>query len=328
MLEFDWPWAFAGLLLPLLAWRLLPRASDAGGTALRMPFYAEVVAVAGQASGSGLRARVWLSALAYLLLCVAAARPQWVGEIEMPPQSGRDLMLAVDVSGSMAAEDMAVAGRRVDRLQAVKVVIGDFLERRVGDRVGMILFGQAAYQITPLTFDRNSVRHQLETSSVGLAGRETAIGDAIGLAVKRLRERPAQQRVLILLTDGVNTTGALQPLEAAELARVHQVRVYTVAFGADAQRGPFGISLPSAEIDEATLQKIAADTGGRFFRARNTAELAGIYSELDRLEPVEEEADPIRPRQELFHYPAAAALLLMLLGLLLPQRRIVAGAVT
>ena len=151
MLEFDWPWAFAGLLLPLLAWRLLPRAPDAGGTALRMPFYAVVVAVAGQASGSGLRARVWLPALAYLLLCVAAARPQWVGEIEMPPQSGRDLMLAVDVSGSMAAEDMAVAGRRVDRLQAVKVVIGDFLERRVGDRVGMILFGQAAYQITPLT---------------------------------------------------------------------------------------------------------------------------------------------------------------------------------
>lgn len=328
MLEFDWPWAFFALLLPLLAWWLLPRALDAGGTALRMPFYAEVVAIAGHASRSGARARVWLPTLAYLLLCVAAARPQWMGEIEMPPQSGRDLMLAVDVSGSMAAEDMAVAGRRVDRLQAVKVVIGDFLERRVGDRVGMILFGQAAYQITPLTFDRNSVRHQLDTSSVGLAGRETAIGDAIGLAVKRLRERPAQQRVLILLTDGVNTTGALQPLEAAELARVHQVRVYTVAFGADAQRGPFGISLPSAEIDEATLQKISADTGGRFFRARNTAELAGIYAELDRLEPVDEAAEPIRPRQELFHYPAAAVLLLMLLGLVWPPRRIVAGAVS
>lgn len=317
MLEFAWPWAFAAVLLPVLTWRLLPRASSGGGAALRVPFYAELVGLSGQAKGGGLRARLWLPLLAYLLLCTAAAKPQWVGEPEAPPQSGRDLMLAVDVSGSMAAEDMSVAGRRVDRLQAVKIVVGDFLERRVGDRLGLILFGQQAYQVTPLTFDRYSVRHQLDTSAVGLAGRETAIGDAIGLAVKRLRERPAQQRVLILLTDGVNTTGALQPLQATELAQAHQVRVYTVAFGSDGQRGPFGMTLPTAEIDEATLQKIADATGGRFFRARNTSELAGIYAELDRLEPIEQAGEQIRPRQELFVYPAAAALALVLLALLL-----------
>lgn len=316
MLEFAWPLAFAALPLPLLAW-LLPRARSGGGAALRVPFYAELMGLSGRASGGGLHARLWLPLLAYALLCAAAAQPQWVGEPEAPPQSGRDLMLAVDVSGSMAAEDMSVAARRVDRLQAVKVVLGDFLERRVGDRLGLILFGQQAYQITPLTFDRSSVRHQLETSAVGLAGRETAIGDAIGLAVKRLRERPAQQRVLILLTDGVNTTGALQPLQAAELAQAHQVRVYTVAFGSDAQRGPFGMMLPSAEIDEATLQKIADATGGRFFRARNTSELAGIYAELDRLEPIEQAGERIRPREALFVYPAAAALALVLLALAL-----------
>lgn len=317
MLEFAWPWAFIALLLPALAWWWLPSANHGSGVALRVPFYAELVGLSGQASSGALRAKLWLPLLAYLLLCTAAARPQWVGEPEALPQSGRDLMLAVDVSGSMAAEDMSVAGRRVDRLQAVKIVVGDFLERRAGDRLGLILFGQQAYQITPLTFDRHSVRHQLDTSAVGLAGRETAIGDAIGLAVKRLRERPAQQRVLILLTDGVNTTGALQPLQAAELAQTHQVRVYTVAFGSDGQRGPFGMTLPSAEIDEATLGKIADVTGGRFFRARNTAELAGIYAELDRLEPIEQAGERIRPRQELFVYPAAAALALVLLALAL-----------
>ncbi|MCX7556438.1 VWA domain-containing protein [Xanthomonadaceae bacterium JHOS43] len=317
MLEFALPWAFAALLLPALVWWLFPRASGAGGAALRVPFYAELVKLAGDTAGGGVRARVWLPLLAYMLLCSAAARPQWVGEPESPPQSGRDLMLAVDVSGSMAAEDMSVAGRRVDRLQAVKIVVGDFLERRAGDRVGLILFGQQAYQITPLTFDRRSVRHQLDTSAVGLAGRETAIGDAIGLAVKRLRERPASQRVLILLTDGVNTTGALQPLQATELAEAHQVRVYTIAFGSSGQSGPFGMTLPSAEIDEATLQKIAQSTGGRFFRARNTSELAGIYAELDRLEPIAQAAEQIRPREELFIYPAAAALLVLVLALLL-----------
>jgi Ca-activated chloride channel family protein len=229
-------------------------------------------------------------------------------------------MLAVDVSGSMAAEDMEIGGRRVDRLAAVKVVLGDFLERRAGDRLGLLLFGQFAYQMTPLTFDRRSVRYQLETSAIGLAGRETAIGDAIGLAVKRLRERPAQQRVLILLTDGVNTAGALQPLKAAELARAEQVRVYTVAVGSDGgQMRVFGVPVaaPGAEIDEETLTEIARMTGGRFFRARDTAELAGIYAELDRLEPAEQEGDALRPRRELCPWPLALALALAAAPLLL-----------
>lgn len=316
MFEFLWPWAFAALLLPPLARWLLPRAPEQAGSALRVPFYAELIGLSGRATGDGLRMGMWLPVLAFVLLCTAAARPQWVGPSEAPPRSGRDLMLAVDTSGSMSADDMSLGGRRVDRLQAVKIVLGDFLERREGDRVGLIVFGQQAYLVTPLTFDRRSLRHQLDTTVVGLAGRETAIGDAIGLTVKRLRERPEQQRVLILLTDGANNAGELQPLQAAELAAANHVRVYTIAFGSDAQRGPFGRMMPSAEMDEPTLEKIAEKTGGRFFRARSTADLSGIYAELERLEPLEQEGEHIRPRDELFMYPAAAALLLALLALL------------
>ena len=318
MVELAWPWVLAALPLPWLARQLLPRAAESGGSVLRVPFYAELVTLAGDAvARSG--PRQVLALLAWALLCLAAARPQWVGEPEALPHSGRDLMLAVDVSGSMAAEDMEVGGRRVDRLTAVKVVLGDFLERRAGDRVGLLLFGQFAYQMTPLTFDRNSVRYQLETSAIGLAGRETAIGDAIGLAVKRLRQRPSSQRVLILLTDGVNTAGQLPPLKAAELAQAEQVRVYTVAIGSETgQMRVFGVPVatPGAAIDEATLGQIAETTGGRFFRARDTAELAGIYAELDRLEPAEQEGDALRPREELYFWPLALAWLLALAPLL------------
>lgn len=319
MLEFAWPLVFALLPLPWFVRLLLPRAPESAGAALRVPFFGELVALAGTSKARGNGLRLVLPLLVWLTLLVAAARPQWVGEAEALPQSGRDLMLAVDVSGSMAAEDMEIGGRVVDRLSAVKVVLGDFLERRIGDRVGLVLFGQQAYQITPLTFDRENVRYQLQTSAVGLAGRETAIGDAIGLAVKRLRERPDGERVLILLTDGVNTAGELPPLKAAELAAGDKVRVYTVAMGSEGGRmNMLGLSVPTpgAEIDEETLTKIADTTGGRFFRARNTGELAGIYAELDRLEPAAQEGEPLRPRTELFMHPLAVALLLALIPLL------------
>jgi Ca-activated chloride channel family protein len=323
--EFAWPLVLLLLPLPWLVRRLLPRAPEAGGAALRVPFFGELVQLAGDDGHGAPARRLLLPLLAWALLCVAAARPQWVGEAQALPMSGRDLMLAVDVSGSMAAEDMEIGGRRVDRLVAVKVVLGDFLERRLGDRVGLLLFGQFAYQMTPLTFDLNSVRYQLETSTIGLAGRETAIGDAIGLAVKRLRERPADQRVLILLTDGVNTAGQLPPMKAAELAQAEHVRVHTIAMGSETgQMRVFGVpvSTPGAEIDEKTLTEIADLTGGKFFRARDTAELAGIYAELDRLEPAAQAGDTLRPRRDLFVYPLAAMLLLALAPLfLLPRPR-------
>lgn len=320
-LELARPWALWLLPLPLLA-LLLPAARVPLGSALRLPFELPDVAVA-TARSRLLGLRLLLALPVWGLLCIAAAQPQRLGEIEAPPSSGRDLMLAVDVSGSMAAEDMQIAGRRVDRLTAVKRVLGDFLDRRAGDRVGLILFGQSAYLLTPLTFDRAHVRYQLETSVIGMAGRETAIGDAIGLGVKRLRERGEGQRVLILLTDGVHNAGALDPERATQLAMAENVRVHTIGMGGEGgSASVFGLQVatPGAEIDEASLRRIADRTGGRYFRARDTRELAGIYAELDRLEPVEQEAEPLRPRHELFHWPLSFALLLGL-GLLLADSR-------
>jgi len=311
-IEWAWPWVFLLLPLPFLARRLLRPAEAAQGAALRLPFFDEAVAIAGESSAGGGRgiAAAWL---VWALLCVAAARPQSIGEIEVPPRSGRDLLLAVDVSGSMAAEDMRIGGRPVDRFTAVQLVLADFLTRRIGDRVGLLLFGSQAYLVTPLTFDLASVRYQLQTSAIGIAGRETAIGDAIGLAVKRLREQPQAQRVLILLTDGVNTAGALKPPEAAELAREHGLRIYTVGIGGESRlSGMFGMLVAPGgdEIDEETMTAIAEQTGGRYFRARSTAELAAIYAEVDRLEPAAQAGEKLRPIEELFVWPLALALAL------------------
>lgn len=311
MNAWAWPWALLALPLPWLARAWLGPAAPGGGAALRLPFFDEAVALAGSGRHGGRIHR--LALLVWLLLCIAAARPQWVGEIERPPLSGRDLLLAVDVSGSMAAEDMRIGGRPVDRFTAVKLVLGDFLTRRVGDRVGLLLFGSQAYLMTPLTFDRESVRYQLQTSAIGIAGRETAIGDAVGLAVKRLREQPQAQKVLILLTDGVNTAGALTPPEAAELARADGLKVYVIGIGGDGQRpGLMGMLLPQAadEIDEPGMIALAEATGGRYFRARSTQELAAIYAELDRIEPAAQAGETLRPRRELYPWPLGAGLLL------------------
>ncbi|WP_246371431.1 vWA domain-containing protein [Marilutibacter penaei] len=319
-----WPaWLWA-LPLPLFVWWLAP-ARRSATAAMRMPGISRLSERGAPPGGIGWRRPPsLLMLLAWALLCLAAARPQELGEPIEPPRSGRDLMLALDLSGSMDEPDMALGGRTVDRLTAAKAVLADFLDRREGDRVGLLVFGRRAYALTPLTPDRQSVRLQLQDSVVGLAGQETAIGDAIGLAVKRLRDQPEGQRVLILLTDGVNTAGLLDPAKAAQLAKDHGVRVHTVAFGGDGAMSVFGFQLPMPgagdAIDEDTLRDIADTTGGRFFRARDTGQLAGIYAEIDRLEPVEQPGPVIRPRIERYAWPLAAALALSLLAFLLPPR--------
>ena len=322
---FAWPWLLLALPLPLLARWMLP-AARGSAAALRVPYGKRLDAIA---AGNGHVMRVSgidpLAAVAWILLCIAAARPQQFGEAIQPPQMGRDLMLALDLSGSMGEPDMELGGRPVDRLTAAKAVLADFLDRRAGDRIGVVVFGRHAYALTPLTRDRDSVREQLGDSVVGLAGQETAIGDAIGLAVKRLRTQEAEQRVLILLTDGVNTAGVLDPRKASELAKSEHVRVHTVAFGGEGSIALFGFKLPlpgaGDEIDEATLRAIAEQTGGRFFRARDTGELAGIYAEIDRIEPVRRPGQAVRPKYERYAWPLAAAFVFALLAFAWPRRR-------
>lgn len=323
-LAFAWPWLLAALPLPWLARRWLPPRRSAEA-ALRVPYGArlhDIAAAARRSAGGGVQgAALWL---AWALLCVAAARPQQLGVPLVPPQQGRDLMLVVDLSGSMDEEDMELGGRVVDRLTAAKAVIADFLERRAGDRVGLLVFGERAHLLTPLTADRATVQAQLQTTAVGLAGRATAIGDAIGLAVKHLREQRAGQRVLILLTDGVNTAGLLPPDKAAAIAADEGVRVHTIAFGGEGGGlSLFGFQLPfgGEEMDEAMLQRIAERTGGRFFRARDTASLAGIYAEIDRLEPIARPGQTVRPRIERYPWPLGAAIVCGLFAGVVGRRR-------
>ncbi|GAB2613777.1 vWA domain-containing protein [Novilysobacter erysipheiresistens] len=326
---FAWPWLLLALPLPLLARRWLPARRNAAA-ALKVPFGHRLEPLARGAGGIRGSGGQWLHWLAWTLLCLAAARPQTLGEAVQPPQAGRELMLVLDLSGSMSEPDMQLGGRPVDRLTAAKAVLTDFLDRRDGDRVGLLVFGRRAYALTPLTADRESVRQQLADSVVGLAGQETAIGDALGLAVKRLRDpgsdpEASQERVVILLTDGVNTAGLLDPLKAAELAADAGIRVYTVAFGGDGSLSLFGFQMPMPgagdEIDEATLRKIADATGGEFFRARDTAQLAGIYAEIDRLEPVERPGQALRPKIERYAWPLGVAFAFGLLAFALPRRR-------
>jgi Ca-activated chloride channel family protein len=314
VISLAWPWVLAVLPLPLLVRRWLGPASPDAGPALYLPFYRELQAGPGGA-GTGARRR-WrqvLAWLAWILLVFAAARPQWLGEPVQLPLAGRDLMLAVDVSGSMAQEDYRLGGRTASRLDVVKAVAGRFIERRAGDRLGLVLFGTRAYLQTPLTYDRETVRTMLYEAAIGLAGRDTAIGDAIALAVKRLVQQPEDNRVLVLLTDGSNTAGQLAPVDAARLAAQAGVRVYAVAIGGGpvGVRSPFGMLLQrGTDIDPKTLQAIAAATGGRYFEATDAAQLEAVYATLDRLEPSVRDSRSYRPMTPLFLWPAAIALLI------------------
>lgn len=316
MFEMQWPWLLWLAPLPLLMGFIAPKKRIEA--ALRVPFYQHASQLE-QQSRLGISKRpakllsLWLIWLSCLL---AATNPQWVGEPTSMPSSGRDLLMAVDISGSMEQTDMVANGRRITRLMAVKKVIGDFVTRRTTDRLGLILFGAQAYLQAPLTYDRNTVNQLLQEAQIGFAGRETAIGDAIGLAVKRLRDRPDASRVLVVLTDGANTAGVLSPDKATELAQKAGIKIYTIAFGADSMEIPgiFGSRTvnPSADLDEPTMIAIAEKTGGKYFRARNLEELDEIHRELDRLEAIEIEAEKFRPVATLFYWPLALAFFLSL----------------
>ncbi len=314
-LHFVWPWLFALLPLPLLIWWWWPKAQSHQPQAIHMPLYArlhEQMALPSHSTTSHKGWR-WLGALLiWALLLGAAARPQSIGESVALPQNGRNLMLAVDISGSMAKPDMILGQYQVSRLTAVKAVAGQFIERRVGDREGLILFGRHAYLQAPLTFDRDTVKTLLDEAVIGLAGKETALGDAIALGVKRLREQPQGNRVLILLTDGTNTAGNIPPLKAAELAQAEGVRIYTIGIGADQEvRNLFGQSISlGTDLDEAGLQKIAAMTGGDYYRARNLQALQAIYQKLDELEPLAKDTLFYRDIHEWYLWPLGLALLL------------------
>lgn len=316
MLHLAWPWMLAALPLPWLAGRWLAPAGPRG-SALYLPL-AAVLPVTSAHAGPGRPARL-LFLLLWLLLLAAAVRPQWLGEPLPVPTSGRQVLLAIDVSGSMATEDMAGGA---SRLQVVQKVAGEFIRRRQGDRLGLILFGTRPYLQAPLTPDLATVGKFLDEAVVGVAGPQTAIGDAIGLAIKRLRaDRDGKGRtVLILLTDGSNDAGAMPPLEAARLAATEGLRIYTIGVGG-ADTGPFGLGGGNDDLDEDTLKAIAGATGGEYFRATDARALEDVYARIDRLEPVAGPDRWYRPRRELFPWPLGLALLLSIPAVIWSARR-------
>jgi len=318
MWSLAWPWALLALPLPFIARRLMsesPTMQDAG---LKVPALSAFSTLVQRSDTEQfLNWRFWIAVVAWMLLVVAAARPERIGDELDVPVSGRNLMLAVDLSGSMDQKDFELGNRRVDRLTATKAVASDFISRREGDRIGLILFGERAYLQVPLTLDRETVKILLLEAFIGLAGEKTAIGDAITLAVKRIHDQEvdASEQVLVLLTDGANTAGEIDPMKAAQLAQQVGLRIYTIGIGAEQMEvsslvgGRRNIN-PSADLDEETLTGIAELTGGRYFRAKDTAGLQDIYRLVDELEPVDEPEAGFRPVKSYYYWPLGGALAL------------------
>ena len=290
-MSFAWPWLFLTLPLPWLMRLLLAPAPT--GAALRVPRLPDAV----PASRLLTRYPLWIAALAWLLLVAAAARPQLPGQATPATHQSRDVMLAFDVSMSMATADLQHEGRRIERLEAARRFADAFLARHQGDRIGLVVFGAQAYLHTPMTFDLHAVRVALEGVQAGLAGRETALGDAIALSVKYLKPLPENQRVLILLTDGANTAGTLAPERAAWLAQRDGVIIHAAGIGA------------SSDLDEAALRNITAQTGGSYTRTTDGAAIGVFFDSLDRIVPSQHDIDE-RVMRELYVWPLALACLL------------------
>ncbi|WP_077338139.1 vWA domain-containing protein [Pseudocolwellia agarivorans] len=312
MIHFEWPYLFFALPLPLLVY-WLPSKNKSEVVPLKVPVLLEGMN-SSVAATSNKKTSLILLTIIWILLVLASTRPQWLGEAVNIPSEGREMMIAVDLSGSMQVEDMSLNGRAVNRLDMLKVLLGDFIERRTGDRLGLILFGDDAYMQTPMTFDRKTVQQMLDETVLGLVGQQTAIGDAIALAVKRFNEAEESNRVLLLLTDGQNTAGKITPEEALEIAIAKDVTIYTIGIGADVmlQQSIFGTRQvnPSSDLDEKSLKNIADKTNGHYFRARSSADLAQIYQLLDTLEPVEQDQKQMRPLSALYYWPLGIALTL------------------
>jgi len=305
MWQLDYPWLLLLLPLPWLGYRYLPDYREAR-SAVRVPFFAAMSRAVGQApsqAGTHLNlAQLLLNLLVWGLLVVAVARPVYVEKPIERQQPVRDLMLAIDISQSMETADFTDAsGQKMDRLAAVKQVVQGFIDKRKDDRLGLIVFGSGAYPQAPLTLDHTSLSLLLNDTGIGMAGPNTAIGDAIGLSLKMLDAAHEQEKVLILLTDGNDTSSAITPDHAASMAAAKGVVIHTIGIGDPTASG-------EAKVNLQGLQQIAASTGGRFFRAEDRSALDQVYSTLDQLTPHQVKTLTHQPKRDLFWWPLGTAL--------------------
>ncbi len=314
MFELATPWVFLLLPLPYVIWRFFPSINARPTQALWIPFFAEIKALyLSQSKKTFPPFWLWAS---WLLSLIALSGPRFVGEIVPIERNGHHIMLALDISGSMALDDMIVQNRRYQRLDVVQYAAKNFVNQRTQDDIGLVLFGSKAYLLTPLTQDKKHILSRINDASVGLAGQATAIGDAIGLSIKHLKKTPPKGRILILLTDGVNNAGTLSPQKATELALHEKIKIYTIGLGSDANLlTPFGMAPPSTELDEEGLKKIAEQTGGKYFRANDLDSLQQIYGFINQIETVKQNATPLRPQTEYYPWPLSIAFVLFFFGL-------------
>ena len=315
MLQLEYPWLLALLPLPLLVWWLAPPYREESAS-VRLPFFGEVAQAAGvvPAAGAVVPRTNWLqkiiAPIGWALLVLALARPQLVDPPIQKVTPARDLLLALDLSQSMDTPDFRdPSGERIPRVEAVRRVVDDFVGRRGGDRIGLIVFGDGAYPQAPFTLDHRTVRAMIAEVVPGMAGPRTALGDSIGLAIKMFEASQAPEKVVILLTDGNDTASRMPPARAGEIARQRGIRIHTVAIGDPSATG-------EDRVDVDTLQKIAAETGGRSFFGADQAQLEEIYATLDRITPANQKTLTWRPRRELFQIPLGLALGLLLAYLL------------
>lgn len=324
MIDLTWWWVLWLIPLPLIVRRFLPSSNNID-SALHIPLLQAYPLDQMTTVSASMRLAQYSLWCLWICLILASSRPFWLGEPTHRVTSGRDIMLAIDISGSMQEADMRIGTRTASRIDVLKKVVTHFIERRQGDRLGLILFGTRAYTYVPLTFDRDALSELLSDVSSGLAGRLTAIGDAIGIAVKTLNEQTSKHKVLILVTDGSNTSGANQPINAARIAAHQGMTIYTVGVGNDAEAMRTLLNqkniAPGTELNETLLRQIAAVSGGQYFRARNTRSLERIYQTLDKLEPVEIGKRLHRPKYDLFQFPLGFGLAVFIIFMLDQWRR-------
>lgn len=319
MFEFTWPWFLCLLPAPIVFY-FLPKVA-AKGQALWFPNASYLQNHQEKLpSKHRIRLPVILLTLAWICLVVGIARPVWRGAPTQVTPSGRDLLIALDLSGSMQVKDMVLNNQPTDRLSAEKSVLSNFIEQRRGDRIGLIVFGSKAYLEAPFSFDTKTINQLVQETQIGFAGEQTAIGDAIGMGIQQVQKKPNDKKVLILMTDGANTAGRVNPEQAADFAASQHLRIYTIGIGADKMtiQGFFGPQTinPSSDLDEKLLKSIAHKTGGEFFRAKNMQDLQRIYQEINKLEPSQSQSIWQRPVTSYFHWLGLAALIFFSLALM------------
>lgn len=319
------------LLLPLVVYFMFPAIKKTYGDALKVPFLADIKQIQ-SVSGKGISfkpavfsaIKIFLLVLVWVLMVLALCRPQWVGKPIPVKNEGREILLVVDISNSMSEEDFQYKNKMYSRLTAVKNVIDNFIDKRTSDRIGLVLFGTQAYLQAPLTYDKQSVKEILWNADAGMAGNSTSIGDAVGVALKNLAESEGkpENKVIILLTDGENNDGSLSLPQAIALAKEEGVKIYTIGAGSDSENffgGLFSIPVNTG-LDEESLQALAAETKGNYFRAKDVNSLFQIYNEIDKLEPMTSEGRYVQEVKELYPYAAAMALILFMILVLLAKR--------